>query len=351
MRYADAGVSLTAWEHTRDRISTRVRSTYTDGVLGAFGQFGGLFDIGSLSRYRHPVLVSSIDGVGTKLKIACEMGIHATVGRDIVNHCVNDILVLGAEPLFFLDYLGTGRLEPDVAEKVIEGMADACAEAGCALIGGETAEMPGFYHDGEYDLAGTIVGVVEREGIIDGRSICPGDSVVGLASDGLHTNGYSLARKIVTEAAGMSWDEPFEPGGRSIGEELLRPHRSYLPVRKLMGRGIVKGCAHITGGGIPGNLNRVLPGECDAVIETHAWAPRPIFEFLRRRGRVEVEEMYRTFNMGVGLALVVAPEHEQAVCAADELREYEPVRIGTVVEGKGEVRLSPGTRSDAGKVS
>jgi phosphoribosylformylglycinamidine cyclo-ligase len=333
LTYADAGVDLNA----RDRISTLVKSTFTPNVVGGFGQFGGMFDVSMLKKYSAPVLVSSVDGVGTKLKIAFETGVHDTVGEDIVNHCINDILVLGAEPLYFLDYIGTGKLLPDVAEQVLVGLARACRAAGIVLIGGETAEMPGFYAAGEYDISGTIVGAVDKPAIIDGRHIVAGDTIIGLRSNGLHTNGYSLARKIVTEAAGKKYSDVFAPTGRTFGQELLRTHRSYLPVLPLMRQGLIKGCAHLTGGGFQENIDRVLPAAIDAVIDTKAWAPDPIFRFLREAGGVENDEIYRTFNMGIGMVLVVDPANAVAVMADSAVKQFEPRIIGRAAAGSGVV--------------
>ncbi len=339
MTYADAGVDLHSWHETRDRIGGLVKATYTDKVVGGFGQFGGMFDVSFLKEFRRPILVSSVDGVGTKLKIAFETGYHETIGEDIVNHCINDILVLGARPLFFLDYLGTGVLSADIAEQIVVGLSRACKAAGCVLIGGETAEMPGFYSRGEYDIAGTIIGAVDEEEIIDGRGIEPGDVIIGLRSNGLHTNGYSLARKIVTEAASRTYSDRFEPTGRTFGEELLRPHRSYIQALALMQRGMIKGCAHITGGGFQENIDRILPAGCSAVIETSRWRPEPVFEFLKQAGNVENDEMYRTFNMGVGMALAVGEKHAEAVVGAPELAAFEPLCIGRVESGNGTVTM------------
>jgi phosphoribosylformylglycinamidine cyclo-ligase len=339
LTYADAGVDLTAWAETKARIGRLVKSTYNAAVVGSFGQFGGLFDISALKELERPILVSSVDGVGTKLKIAFEMGIHDTVGEDIVNHCIDDILVLGARPLYFLDYLGTGKLSPEVAEQIVAGLARACRQAGIPLIAGETAEMPGFYTAGEYDLAGTIVGVVDGAKVVDGSGIVPGDVVLGLRSNGLHTNGYSLARKIITEVAGKSYTERFEEAGMSFGEELLRPHRPYTPVWNLLQGGLVKGCAHITGGGFPDNVDRILPQGCDALIDTNTWEPDPIFCFLHKTGGVERAEMYRTFNMGIGMVLVVAAAEVEKVKGAGELAEFDPRVIGEIRAGEGKVVL------------
>jgi phosphoribosylformylglycinamidine cyclo-ligase len=340
LTYADAGVNLSAWHETFGRIGKLVKSTYNKNVLGGFGQFGGLYDASLLKKLDKPVLVSSTDGVGTKLKIAFSMNVHDTVGEDIVNHCINDILVMGARPLFFLDYLATGKLSPTITEQIILGMSRACRNAGCVLIGGETAEMPGFYPAGEYDLAGTIVGLVDAGKIIDGHTIKPGDVVIGLRSNGLHTNGYSLARKIVTEAANKKYRNIFKATGRSFGMELLRPHRQYSPVLKLMAKGVIKGCAHLTGGGFQENIDRILPKTCDAVIETGRWTPDPIFRFLQDAGAVKNDDMYRTFNMGIGLVVVVDKKAAGKVLVNPLISQYEPVQIGHIVKGQAEVIMN-----------
>ena len=287
------------------RIRTLARGTYTSGVLSDLGSFGGLFSLGDRAR-RDPVLVSSADGVGTKLRLAFMSGIHSTIGVDLVNHCVNDILVQGAEPLFFFDYLATGRLDPDVAVKIVEGLARGCRENGCALLGGETAEMPGFYADGEYDVAGFIVGLVERDRLIDGQRVAIGDVLIGLPSSGLHTNGYSLARSIVFERLRLGIDDEVPELGTTVAEALLATHRSYLRViTPLLGMGLVNGMAHITGGGITDNLPRVLPDGSEAVVRLGSWDVLPIFEWLQRAGAVPDADMLRTFNMGIGLILIV----------------------------------------------
>lgn len=339
LTYADAGVDLSKWHDAKRRIGGLVKATHDSRVLGGFGHFGGLFDATALKGMQDPVLVSSVDGVGTKLKIAFDVGRHDTVGEDIVNHCVGDILVLGARPLFFLDYLATGKLAPEVIEAVISGLAKACKASGCALIGGETAEMPGFYAAGEYDLAGTIVGVVDRGHIVDGHTIVPGDVLVGLRSNGLHTNGYSLARKIVTEVAGKSYGDTFAETGETFGDELLRPHRAYSPVLSLMEDGLVKGCAHITGGGFQENLDRILPPGCDAVVDTRRWEPQPIMRFLQHAGEVANDDMYRTFNMGIGMVLAVAGSTIDTVLGRPEIAAFEPVAVGRVEAGAGAVRM------------
>jgi phosphoribosylformylglycinamidine cyclo-ligase len=332
--YRDAGVDIDAGDETVRRIRALARATFTRDVLSDIGSFGGLFRL-DRDRYREPVLVSSADGVGTKLKVAFMTGRHDTVGADLVNHCVNDILVQGAEPLFFLDYLATGRLSPAVAEQVIAGVARACRENGCALIGGETAEMPGFYADGEYDLAGFIVGVVERDRIIDGRRIVPGDVLIGLPSAGLHTNGYSLARRVLFEQCGLTPDSFVPDIGATVADALLAPHVSYLrTVKPLLAGGTIKGMAHITGGGITDNLPRILPEGCGAAIDRAAWIVPPLFTFLQDRGGVAVDEMFRTFNMGIGLILVCAPSD-----AGPLLLATGGAPIGRVEKGDGHISL------------
>ena len=306
MDYRTSGVDIDAGMEVVERVKRLARGTFTDGVLSDIGTFGGLFRP-ELTGMDEPVLVASADGVGTKLAVAFASGVHTTVGVDLVNHCVNDILVQGARPVFFLDYLATGRLSPDVSASVIEGVAAGCRQNGCALLGGETAEMPGFYADGEYDLAGFVVGLVDRARIIDGRSIAPGDVLIGVPSSGLHTNGYSLARRILFDVLGLQVDSVVDALDCTVGEELLRTHRSYQSaVRPVIETGCVKGIAHITGGGLTGNVPRVLPAGCAAVIDPERWAVPPIFGFLREQGDVPVEDMYRTFNMGIGLVLVCA---------------------------------------------
>ncbi|MCL4811469.1 MAG: phosphoribosylformylglycinamidine cyclo-ligase, partial [Vicinamibacteraceae bacterium] len=306
--YRSSGVDIDAGNEVVRRIRRLARGTATPGVLSEIGSFGGLFSLDP-ARPDATVLVASADGVGTKLKVAFLTGRHDTIGEDLVNHCTNDILVQGARPLFFLDYLATGRLDPDVAVAVVEGLARACRANGCALLGGETAEMPGFYADGEYDLAGFIVGSVAREAIIDGRSIAPGDVLVALPSSGLHTNGYSLARRIAFDVLGLDVASHVEPLGTSVGEALLVPHRSYLPaVEPLLAARVFKGLAHITGGGITENLPRILPPATAAVIDRASWEIPPVFAWLVEAGRLPADEAFRAFNMGVGMIGVVAPE-------------------------------------------
>jgi phosphoribosylformylglycinamidine cyclo-ligase len=337
MDYKQAGVDIEAGNEVVRRIREMARGTFTAGVLSEIGSFGGLFRLDA-ARVADPVLVASADGVGTKLRVAFRAGVHRTIGIDLVNHCVNDILVQGAQPLFFLDYLATGRLEPDVAVQVVEGLSAACRENGCALLGGETAEMPGFYADGEYDVAGFIVGVVARDRLIDGRNIRAGDALVGLPSSGLHTNGYSLARRIVFDIARLEVDSRIPELGVPIGSALLEPHRSYLPlIRPLLssGVGIIKGMAHITGGGITDNLPRILPEGTGAVIDRSAWQVPPIFQWLQRTGGVPDDDMLRTFNMGIGL--IIACENGDADRVIETLAaagEPAAVRLGRVGAGQ-----------------
>jgi phosphoribosylformylglycinamidine cyclo-ligase len=312
--YRQSGVDIDAGNEAVRRIKALARETYTGGVLSGVGAFGGLFALDD--RPDDAVLVSSADGVGTKLKVAFLAGVHDTVGVDLVNHCVNDILVQGAVPLFFLDYLATGRLAPAIAEQIVTGMARACRENGCALLGGETAEMPGFYADGEYDLAGFIVGMVSRARIVDGRSIVAGDRLVALPSSGLHTNGYSLARRIAFDVLGLRVDSHVPELGETVGAAFLRPHRSYLPVvGGLLDGGQVKGMAHITGGGITENLPRVLPDGLHFRLERASWTVPPLFAWLQQAGGVPEPEMFRAFNMGVGLILVASDEAADGLVA------------------------------------
>jgi phosphoribosylformylglycinamidine cyclo-ligase len=338
--YADAGVDISSGDRAKQRIKYLAQRTFTKNVLSEIGGFGGLFKLDT-AKYKQPVLVSSADGVGTKLKIAFEMGIHHTVGADLVNHCVNDIAVQGAVPLFFLDYLATGLLDPEVLAKVVEGLADACRANGCALIGGETAQMPGFYADGEYDLAGFIVGVVEREKIITGAKIKVGDVLIGLPSTGLHTNGYSLARKLFFETAGYKPDQYVNALKEKAGAALMKTHRSYLSViQKLVISDLVAGMAHITGGGITENLPRILPKAISAVIDLGSWPVLPIFDHLRELGNVEQEEMLRTFNMGIGLiAAVPAEKFKRVKGLLDRASEKFHV-IGRTVKGDRKVIYS-----------
>lgn len=328
--YRDAGVDIEAGEETVRRIKPMVRETFTPGVLTDIGAFGAFFEL-DLAKYRSPVLVSSVDGVGTKLKVAFRANRHDTVGQDLVNHCVNDIAVCGAEPLYFLDYFSTGKLDPSTAEDVVRGFATACKQNGCALIGGETAEMPDLYQEGEYDLAGTIVGIVEKDEIVDGSRIEDGDVLIGLPSTGLHTNGYSLARKTLFEKFDVD-DRPKELGGAGVGETLLAVHRSYLrPTRALLDADIARGFVHVTGGGIPGNTARVIPDGLGFEVDYSAWARPPIFDLIQSIGDVPEDDMRRTFNLGIGLIAIVADaEVERALAVLANLRE-EPVVIGQTV--------------------
>jgi phosphoribosylformylglycinamidine cyclo-ligase len=339
MDYRQAGVDIDAGNSVVKRIRSLARATFTPGVLSEIGSFGGLFSLQS-ANVKDPVLVASADGVGTKLRLAFMTGEHRSIGRDLVNHCVNDILVQGAVPLFFLDYLATGKLEPDVAVQIVEGLAAACRENGCALLGGETAEMPGFYAAGEYDVAGFIVGIVSRERLIDGKTIVPGDVLIGLPSSGLHTNGYSLARRIAFDLAGLSHDAYVPDLGTSIGEALLVPHRSYLPVvRPLLADGVIKGMAHITGGGITDNLPRVLPGGTHAEIDRRAWRVPAVFEWLQRTGQVPEADMLRAFNMGIGLIVAcAAADGARVLDALAAAGEPNAVVIGQIGAGGDSVR-------------
>ena len=337
LTYRDSGVDIDKQDEALRRIKQHVRSTKTAGVLSDLGNFGGLFAL-DRAAYESPVLVSSCDGIGTKLRIAFLTGIHDTVGRDLVNHCVNDILVQGATPLFFLDYLATGRLEPGVLEAVVAGLATGCREAGCALLGGEIAEMPGFYAEGEYDVAGFIVGVVERERLLDGSGIQSGDLLIGLPSAGLHTNGYSLARKIFFERAGLGVDDRVDELEATVGDVLLAEHRSYREcLAQPLERGWVRGLAHITGGGIVDNLPRILPEGLAARVERGSWPVPPLFTYLQQRGNVATGEMDRTFNMGLGMVLVCEPARADDLTSYLEGRGERPYRIGEIVPGEAGV--------------
>ena len=338
--YADAGVDLKRGEHAKERIKYLAQKTFNRNVLGGIGSFGALFRL-DMQRWKNPILVSSADGVGTKLKVAFELGLHQTIGADLVNHCVNDIAVQGATPLFFLDYLATSALDPDVTESVVSGMADACRANACVLIGGETAQMPGFYADGEYDLAGFIVGAVDREKMITGAGIKAGDVLIGLPSTGLHTNGYSLARKLLFEVGHYKPTQYVTAIKEKAGAALLRTHRSYLHViEKLTGAGLTTGMAHITGGGITENLPRILPKAVTAQIEIGSWPVLPIFEHLRELGNVPQDEMMRTFNMGIGLvAAIPAAKFTRARNLLDRAEEKFYV-IGRVVKGERRVQYT-----------
>src|SRR5213592_442060 len=332
--YARAGVDVDLGNKLKRRIQSLVRQTHGAHVLGKIGGFGGLFRA-NCSGMRDPVLVASIDGVGTKLKIAFAMNKHDTVGADMVNHCVNDIAVLGARPLFFLDYIGCEKLEPRVFDQLIRGFSGACRRAGCALLGGETAQMPGMYRKGEYDLAGCIVGVVDRTKIIDGSKIKPGDVVLGLASNGLHTNGYSLARKILFEKMRLKPSSPLPGATITVGEELLRVHKNYQPLLAKVSVGVIKGLAHITGGGLIDNLPRILPSNCDAVIETKSWRVPSIFQILQKNGNVDAQEMYQVFNMGIGMVAIVSERNARSamwILGAKRIGQIEPGSGRTVLK-------------------
>lgn len=334
LSYRAAGVDLEAADRAKSALKELVGKTRDDHTLSEMGLFGGLYAVPA--GLREPVLVSSADGVGTKLKLAFLSGRHDTVGQDLVNHCVNDILVQGASPLFFLDYLATGHLEEGVLTEVVKGVAQACLENGCALLGGETAEMPDFYAAGEYDLAGFIVGLVDRERILDGSRVQVGDLLVALASNGLHTNGYSLARKIVFDAMGLQVGDLLPGLNRTVADALLSVHRSYLgSLRPLLSEGRIHGLAHITGGGIPGNLPRTLGPGLGARIDTESWEIPPLFQALQEGGRVATEEMFRVFNMGVGMIVIVPVSEAQGI--ADDLAAAGEGSwiLGEVVEGEG----------------
>ena len=335
MDYKAAGVDIDAGNETVRRIRGLARSTFTSGVLSDIGSFGGLFRL-EPGRYREPVLVASADGVGTKLKVAFLARRHDTIGADLVNHCVNDILVQGAEPLFFLDYLATGQLSPKVAESIVGGIAAACRANGCALLGGETAEMPGFYGEGEYDVAGFVVGAVDRSRLITGRTIAIGDLLVGVPSSGMHTNGYSLARRVIFERLRLDVSSYVAELSGTVGDALLEPHRSYLPmIQPLLDAGRIKGMAHITGGGITDNLPRVLPHGTAALIDRSAWTVPPIFTWLQRSGSIPEDDMLRTFNMGIGLIIVTGRGHAEPLI--DELAArggHNACIIGEIVPGE-----------------
>jgi phosphoribosylformylglycinamidine cyclo-ligase len=334
--YARAGVDVDLGNRLKRQIQSLVKKTHPAAagqVLGKIGGFGGLFRA-NFAGMRDPVLVASIDGVGTKLKIAFAMNKHDTVGADLVNHCVNDIAVLGARPLFFLDYIGCEKLEPKVFRQLLRGLSLACRSAGCALLGGETAQMPGMYRKSEYDLTGCIVGVVDRAQIIDGTKIKPGDVILGLASNGLHTNGYSLARKILFEKMQLKPSSPLPGSTITVGKELLRVHKNYQPLLAKVPSGMIKGLAHITGGGLIDNGPRILPSNCDAIIETKSWRVPRIFQILQQNGNVDAQEMYQVFNMGIGMVAIVAEQHAQRT--ASILRAKE---IGRIERGSGKTVL------------
>ncbi|HYW10953.1 MAG TPA: phosphoribosylformylglycinamidine cyclo-ligase [Longimicrobium sp.] len=339
LSYAAAGVDIDAAHQAMKGVAALVRSTATADTLSELGSFGGLYRVPRDAR--QPVLVASTDGVGTKLKVAFTSGRHDTVGEDLVNHCVNDILVQGAKPLFFLDYVGVGKLEPGVVEALVEGVARGCRANGCALLGGETAEMPDMYAPGEYDLAGTIVGLVEEDRVLDGRAIRAGDAIVALASSGLHTNGYSLARRIVFDRMGLGMDDAFPEQGGSVADVLLRVHKSYLrSLYPLIEAGRIRGLAHITGGGLTDNVPRILPDGVSARFDLRSWTVPALFRVLQREGGVERDEMFRAFNMGVGMVAVVQADEADAVVRDLGAAGEQAWIAGEIVPGDGTVVLS-----------
>ena len=339
MRYADAGVNISVADEAKQRIRSAAGRTFRKGVLSQIGGFGALFQLDK--RWREPILVSSADGVGTKLKLAFLSGVHSTVGADILNHCVNDILTQGAEPLFFLDYLAMGQIEPRVVDQIIEGMSRAAKQAGCSVIGGETAEMPDFYAQGEYDLAGFIVGAVERTKRLEPRMVHAGDTLIALPSSGLHTNGYSLARKLVFQVARLKMDTYVPEIQNKIGAELLKPHRCYWPMLKgIVSKGWLSGMAHITGGGITGNLPRVLPRNTIAVIELGSWPVLPIFRYLANLGKIDQTELLQTFNMGAGMILVVPAKNVSKVESELRRRRQKFYLIGHIKTISGAPRVA-----------
>ena len=350
--YAQAGVNIDLGDRVKGSLKESLKSASRPEVMGAVGGFGGLFDL-SKSKYKEPVLVSSIDGVGTKLKLAFDSGQHKSVGMDIVNHCIDDISVIGAEPLFFLDYLGLGKLEPKVFKQIISGMKDACAAANCALIGGETAQMPGFYQPGEYDIAGVIVGIVEKKKMLSGQTIKAGDVVIGLPSNGLHTNGYTLARKVVFETAKMKGSDKVPGTRQSVFKALQAPHTNYAPLIQALlpkfngGRSskfrkgnAIFGIAHITGGGFTGNIPRILPDNVDVEIDTTSWKPMPIFDLIQTHGKIDFDEMYEVFNMGIGMTLIVSPDEADSILEFCRDRGTKAVTIGRAIKGSGKVALT-----------
>lgn len=338
--YASAGVDIDAANRATEKIKELARATFNARTLSEIGSFGGMFD-GAFPGMERPVLVASADGVGTKLKIAFVTGVHDTIGRDLVNHCVNDILVQGARPLFFLDYIATGKLAPETITAIVAGIADGCRENGCVLLGGETAEMPGFYADGEYDVAGFIVGVVDQEKVINGQAIAPGDVVLGLPAVGLHTNGYSLARKLFFEVAGYQADTYLDELGETVGAALLKPHVSYLrALESLLDQGIIKGLAHITGGGLLENIPRILPEGTSVEIKRGSWPVLPIFELMQRLGNIDDAEMFRTFNMGVGMVLICAQPDAEKILSNLHTRGESCYTVGAIIPGSRTVTIS-----------
>ncbi|MGH9836225.1 MAG: phosphoribosylformylglycinamidine cyclo-ligase [Blastocatellia bacterium] len=338
--YKDAGVDIDAANRATERIKKLARTTFNENVMSEIGGFGGMFN-GVFADTREPVLVASCDGVGTKLKVAIAAGVHDTIGYDLVAHCINDILAQGAKPLFFLDYIATGKLDPEVVAQIVEGLTRGCRESNCALLGGETAEMPDFYADGEYDIAGFIVGVVDRRRIINGARITAGDLVIGLPSAGLHTNGYSLARKLLFDTAGYQIDQRIPELGCTVGEELLKPHKNYLPSleRLIEHEVVIKGLAHITGGGLVENIPRILPTNVDVAIKENSWPMLPVFDLMQKIGNVPREDMLRTFNLGIGMVVVISPQFLQFVEDQFNFARQPYYIIGEVVDGNGRVRF------------
>lgn len=342
LTYKDSGVDITAGNKAVELIKKHVKTTFRPEVMGGLGGFGGLFALNA-SKYKKPVLVSGTDGVGTKLMIAFKTGRHDTIGIDAVAMCVNDVLVQGAEPLFFLDYLAVGKLAPEKVADIVKGISEGCRQAGCALIGGETAEMPGFYKENEYDVAGFTVGVVDRDKIIDGAKIKKGDAIIGMPSSGLHSNGYSLARKVLLEVGGLKLDSYVEELGRTLGEELLEPtviySRHILP---LIENYEVRGMAHITGGGLTENIPRILPDDLNAVLYPETWSVKPVFKLIQKIGNINEQEMYRTFNMGIGMVVIVPSEQANDVIAQISSVGEKALLIGRVDNGSKEVEYKPG---------
>ena len=332
--YAKAGVNIDLADQLKDGLKTKLKRARRPEVVGGVGTFGSLFAL-DLKKYREPVLVSSMDGVGTKLRVAVQMGVHDTVGQDLVNHCCNDIAVMGAEPLFFLDYIGTGKLEPKIFDEVIAGLVTACAAANVALVGGETAQMPGFYGDQEYDLVGTIVGCVERSKILDGSAVRKGDVLIALPSSGLHTNGYTLARRIFFDQLGLDVKSKVRELGGTVGEELLKVHVNYAPLLLKLA-GSLHGAVHITGGGFWGNIPRVVPEGLQARIRRGSWPVLPVFQFLEEKGKVSEREMFEVFNMGVGMILAVSAKDAEKVMQIAKAGGFESHVVGEIVDGQPE---------------
>ena len=340
LTYADSGVDIAAGDEAVERIKKYARATFNNQVLSDIGAFGGLFKP-DLTNIKQPVFVSSTDSVGTKLKLAFMTNKHDTVGEDLVNHCVNDILVQGAKPLFFLDYIGVGHIEPEIMAELVSGVSRGCQNSGMALLGGETAELPDFYQPGEYDIAGFIVGIVDQANIVDGKKIAPGQVCFGIPSNGLHTNGYTMVRKVAFEIAGLKPGEFVEELGMTIDESLMKVHRCYAPiVFELMKKIDIKGMAHITGGGLQGNLNRVLPANCDAQISKATWPVLPIFNFLKKAGNIDPDDIYSAFNMGIGYVLVVDEKDTDNIEKAFADMNEKVYRIGEIIEGSGKVILT-----------